>query len=192
MKEIAPGDAAGRGRVLAITTKGALPYELTWRLEILEAERPRLIRLKASGELVGFGEWRLAEAGGEVTLTYTWRVRAEHPILRRLEFLLKPIFALNHNWVMRKGEEGMKRELGTAEVGWAERKRAHAVARRCRAPRRRPRGRRFALPALRQMRREQRQVGGGEPVLGRPGLVPVRVEERRAAGLVEAFQLLVA
>ena len=116
VKEIAPGDAVGRGRVLAITTKGALPYELTWRLEILEAERPRLIRLKASGELVGFGEWRLAEAGGDVTLTYTWRVRAEHPILRRLEFLLKPIFALNHNWVMRKGEEGMKRELARSGI----------------------------------------------------------------------------
>ena len=111
VREIAAGDEAGRGKILEITTKGALPYELTWRLEILEAERPRLIRLRASGELVGFGEWRLAESGGEVSLTYTWRVRAEHPILRRLEFLLKPIFALNHNWVMGKGEAGMKREL---------------------------------------------------------------------------------
>ena len=111
VREIAAGDEAGIGRVLDITTKGALPYRLTWRLEILEAERPRLIRLKASGELVGFGEWRLVEPDGEVKLTYTWRVRAEHPILRRLEFPLKPIFALNHNWVMRKGEEGIRREL---------------------------------------------------------------------------------
>ena len=47
----------------------------------------------------------------DVALTYTWRVRAEQPLLRRLEFLLKPIFALNHNWVMRKGEEGMRREI---------------------------------------------------------------------------------
>ena len=111
VREIAPGEADGRGRVLEITTKGALPYELTWRLEILETTRPRLIRLRASGELVGFGEWQLSEAANEVTLAYTWRVRAEHPILRRLELLLKPIFALNHNWVMRKGEEGLKRAL---------------------------------------------------------------------------------
>jgi uncharacterized protein YndB with AHSA1/START domain len=111
VREIAPGDADGRGRVLEITTKGALPYALAWRLEILEATRPRLIRLRASGELVGFGEWQLSEAANEVTLVYTWRVRAEHPILRRLEFVLKPIFALNHNWVMRKGEAGLKREL---------------------------------------------------------------------------------
>jgi uncharacterized protein YndB with AHSA1/START domain len=111
VREIATGEADGRGRVLEITTKGALPYELTWRLEILETTRPRLIRLRASGELVGFGEWQLSEAANEVTLAYTWRVRAEHPILRRLELLLKPIFALNHNWVMRKGEEGLKRAL---------------------------------------------------------------------------------
>jgi hypothetical protein len=115
VKEIAPGDEEGRGRLLEITTKGALPYELTWRLEVLEAERPRLIRLKASGELIGFGEWQIAEAGKDVALVYTWRVRAEHPMLRRLEFLLKPLFALNHNWVMRKGEEGMKRELARRE-----------------------------------------------------------------------------
>jgi uncharacterized protein YndB with AHSA1/START domain len=109
--EVAPGDAAGRGRMLDITTKGALPYEIVWRLEILDTERPRLIRVGASGELVGFGEWRLAEAGDAVMLTYTWRVRAERPMLRRLEFLLKPVFTLNHNWVMRKGEAGLKREL---------------------------------------------------------------------------------
>jgi len=109
--EIARGEANGVGRILEITTKGALPYRLTWRLEILELEPPRLIRLRASGELVGFGEWQLAGAGDDVALTYTWRVRAEHPLLRRLEFLLKPIFALNHNWVMRKGEEGMRSEM---------------------------------------------------------------------------------
>jgi uncharacterized protein YndB with AHSA1/START domain len=111
VREIARGDNDGRGRILEITTKGALPYELTWRLEILEAEPPHLIRLGASGELVGFGEWQLVEAGDGVALAYAWRVRAEHAVLRRLEFVLKPIFALNHNWVMRKGEEGMKREI---------------------------------------------------------------------------------
>jgi uncharacterized protein YndB with AHSA1/START domain len=111
VREITPGDADGRGRILEITTKGALPYELTWRLEIIEVEPPHLIRLRASGELVGFGEWQLGESGEEVVLVYTWRVRAEHPVLRRLEFLLKPLFALNHNWVMRKGEAGMKREM---------------------------------------------------------------------------------
>ena len=111
VQELAPGDEDGRGRVLEITVKGALPYVLTWQLEILEAERPRLIRLRASGELVGFGEWRLAEAGRGVTLVYSWRVRSEQPILRRLELVLKPLFVLNHKWVMRKGEQGMKREL---------------------------------------------------------------------------------
>ncbi len=117
VREIAPGDDKGVGRVLEITTKGALPYELSWGLEILETDPPRLIRLCATGDLVGFGEWRLTTAGEDVAMIYAWRVRAEQPLLRRLEFLLKPIFALNHNYVMRKGEEGLKRELARRRVG---------------------------------------------------------------------------
>jgi uncharacterized protein YndB with AHSA1/START domain len=111
VREIAPGDDSGRGRTLAIVTRGALPYDLTWQFTVLETERPRLIRLKASGELAGFGEWQLAEEGDEVALTYTWRIRAGKPWMQRLEFLLKPLFRMNHNYVMRQGEEGMKREL---------------------------------------------------------------------------------
>jgi hypothetical protein len=49
--------------------------------------------------------------GGEVALAYTWRVRVEKPWMQRLEFLLKPLFTINHNHVMRRGEAGLRREL---------------------------------------------------------------------------------
>jgi drug/metabolite transporter (DMT)-like permease len=50
----------------------------------------------------------------------------------------------------------------------------------------------IGLSSLRsaQVRAEQGQVGGREPVAGRLGLVPVRVDERRGAGLVEPGALL--
>jgi hypothetical protein len=38
-------------------------------------------------------------------------VRVEKPWMQRLEFLLKPLFTINHNHVMRRGEAGLKREL---------------------------------------------------------------------------------
>ncbi len=40
-----------------------------------------------------------------------WQVRADKPLLRRLSWLLRPVFAANHNWAMARGEESLKLEL---------------------------------------------------------------------------------
>ena len=111
VKEVVPGDRRGVGRVADIVTRGVLPYDIKWRLEITEIDKPTLIRVKATGELTGRGEWRIGQEGDEVALTYTWQVSVGKPWLRRLEFILKPLFTANHKWAMKKGLEGMKREL---------------------------------------------------------------------------------
>jgi hypothetical protein len=46
-----------------------------------------------------------------VNVTYDWRVKAEKPLLRYISFLLKPVFAANHRWAMRQGEQSLQREL---------------------------------------------------------------------------------
>ena len=46
-----------------------------------------------------------------VDITYDWRLRAEKPLLRRLSFLLKPLFASNHRWAMAQGEQSLRLEL---------------------------------------------------------------------------------
>jgi uncharacterized protein YndB with AHSA1/START domain len=109
--EIAPGDSRGCGRISDIVTRGFLPYDVNWRLTVVEVNPPKAIRVTATGDLSGEGEWRLAQEGGEVALAYTWQVRVEKPWMQRLEFLLKPLFAINHNFVMRRGEAGLRREL---------------------------------------------------------------------------------
>ncbi len=63
-----------------------------------------LIRVKASGDVIGLGVWRLVESDGAVELSYLWRVRVGKPWMQKFEFMLKPIFVANHNWVMRRGE----------------------------------------------------------------------------------------
>jgi len=108
---VAPGDADGRGRVSDIVTRGFLPYDVKWRLTVVDIEPPTTIRIVAEGDLSGEGEWRLNQDGETVTLSYTWRVRVEKPWMRRLEFLLKPLFAVNHKYVMRRGEAGLTREV---------------------------------------------------------------------------------
>jgi hypothetical protein len=42
---------------------------------------------------------------------YDWRIRAEKPLLKRLSFLLRPLFEANHRWAMARGEESLKLEL---------------------------------------------------------------------------------
>jgi uncharacterized protein YndB with AHSA1/START domain len=111
VRKVEPGDTEGRGRVDAIVTRGFLPYDVNWRLKVLDAAPPTMIRVEASGDLCGLGEWRLTQRGAAVELVYTWRVRVEKPWMRRLEFILKPLFTMNHNWIMRHGEAGLKREL---------------------------------------------------------------------------------
>jgi hypothetical protein len=112
----ADGGEDGVGRVTDITTRGILPYDVTWRVEVLETRRPELIRVKASGDVIGLGTWQLRDDDGAVHLSYLWRVRVGKPWMQKFEFLLKPVFAANHNWVMRRGELGLRAELSRRAV----------------------------------------------------------------------------
>jgi hypothetical protein len=108
---IAPGDAAGIGRQVAVHSKGWLPYDLHWVATLVDSRLPDAWTVRAQGDLVGLGQWSLRQNGPLVEAVYDWQVRAEKPVLRLLSPLLAPIFAWNHRWAMAKGEAGLKREL---------------------------------------------------------------------------------
>jgi hypothetical protein len=105
------GGPAGDGAVIDLHTKGWLPYTLHWTLHVTEPITDTGFALRAVGDLNGTGVWTFAADGPEVVITYDWRVRASKPLLRRLEWLLKPAFAANHTWAMRRGEESLGLEL---------------------------------------------------------------------------------
>ena len=67
--------------------------------------------LTATGDLVGAGRWTFRQDGARVVITYDWRVSASKPLLRRLTWLLRPLFAANHRWAMARGEESLQLEL---------------------------------------------------------------------------------
>ena len=67
--------------------------------------------LTATGDLVGAGRWTFRQDGAQVVITYDWRVSASKPLLRRLTWLLRPVFAANHRWAMARGEESLRLEL---------------------------------------------------------------------------------
>ena len=92
-------------------TKGWLPYTLRLQARILEANCPVGFVVDTCGDLVGRCVCRVEAVGENVHVHFDWRVRAEKPIVRRLSWLLKPLFASNHRWVMREGARGLRREL---------------------------------------------------------------------------------
>jgi hypothetical protein len=115
---VKPGDDRGLGRVVDLYTKGWLPYTLRWRFLVTESDPPRGFAIEASGDFVGRGVWTLtpeltaAESGGPRTrVEYDWRIVAEKGLLKRLSFLMKPLFSANHHWAMARGEESLRLEL---------------------------------------------------------------------------------
>jgi hypothetical protein len=112
VEQIEPGDASGVGRVVALHTKGWLPYTLRWRFRVTESRRPYGFSLEAWGDFEGTGVWTFTQNGSFVKITYDWKIRADKPLLRYLSFLLKPVFSANHRWAMARGEESLVAELG--------------------------------------------------------------------------------
>lgn len=106
-----PGDERGVGKVIELYTKGWLPYTLRWSCRVTRENKPYGFAIEAWGDFVGTGVWTLAQDGEFVDVAYDWRIVADKPLLRRLSFLLRPVFARNHAWAMAKGEESLKLEL---------------------------------------------------------------------------------
>jgi hypothetical protein len=110
-EETAPGDAQGRGRRVALHTKGWLPYTLQWELEVVESRYPQGFAIVARGDLDGRGVWTIEQDGRHTRATYDWQLHAQKPLVRRLSFLLKPLFEANHRWAMAQGAESLVLEL---------------------------------------------------------------------------------
>jgi uncharacterized protein YndB with AHSA1/START domain len=92
-------------------TRGWLPYKLRWCFRVAESAPPERISLIAWGDLNGSGIWTLRRRGFFTNIRYEWNVSASKLLLRRLSFVLKPVFRANHRWAMARGEQNLKAEL---------------------------------------------------------------------------------
>jgi len=111
VREIEPPDAHGLGRRVALLTKGWLPYTITWEFQVVASDYPNGFTIVATGDFDGRGVWIFQQDGAFVDVSYDWRLRVEKPLLKHLSFLLKPVFAANHRWAMKQGEQSLSLEL---------------------------------------------------------------------------------
>jgi uncharacterized protein YndB with AHSA1/START domain len=106
------GDESGVGQYGRYVWKSKLPYRLEFFVRTTKVERPILLEGEASGELAGTGRWRLFEEDGATAVLYEWNVRTTRPWMNLLSPIAKPIFVVNHDYVMRNGARGLATLLG--------------------------------------------------------------------------------
>lgn len=111
--EIQPNDESGVNGIRAYTWKSALPYQLTFSMQLTEKEPLKRLKGIAFGELEGTGEWHFSEKEGIVHVRYDWNIVTNKKWMNTFAFLLKPVFKFNHNVVMHWGGEGLAKKLGT-------------------------------------------------------------------------------
>jgi quercetin dioxygenase-like cupin family protein/uncharacterized protein YndB with AHSA1/START domain len=96
------------GRVSRQHFKGRLPYTLRTTSTIVRLERPGLVEAQVDGDLRGRGLWTLSPRAGGTHVRFDWTVSADRPLLRRLTPVLRPLFRWNHNWAIKRAQEGLE------------------------------------------------------------------------------------
>lgn len=105
------GDAEGVGRLWRYVWRSRLPYDLAFDTRVVRADRPWLLEGHADGELIGVGRWRLFEGRG-TAVTYEWNVRTSRAWMNAMAPIARPLFAWNHDAVMRDGGRALAVRLG--------------------------------------------------------------------------------
>lgn len=111
-EKLEEGDDAGVGQFGRYVWKSKLPYKLEFHARTTRVQRPHLLEGTVEGELAGTGTWRLYEEDGTTAVLYRWNVRTTKPWMNLLTPIARPIFAVNHDYVMRNGGEGLAKLLG--------------------------------------------------------------------------------
>jgi hypothetical protein len=114
--ELERGDSDGVGSLARHTWKSRLPYRVEFEMRVTRVERPHFMEGEAVGELTGVGRWRLYDGALGTAVIYEWDVRTTRAWMNLLAPLARPVFAWNHDVVMRQGGEGLSRLLGAPLV----------------------------------------------------------------------------
>lgn len=101
----------GRAELLV---KSPFGYRLRLEVETTEATPPTYLKTVSRGQLEGEGLWAFRQEEDTTHATWTWIVRTNHPLLNRLEWIAKPLFALSHVIQSGRGHRGLKRLLERA------------------------------------------------------------------------------
>jgi hypothetical protein len=111
------GDEDKVGSRYDVVWRSRLPYPVKFEFRVDRVERPGVMEGRAQGELAGTGRWRLFEHDGVTAVLYEWNVETTKAWMNLLAPVARPVFAWNHDVVMRWGGEGLARLLRAQLLG---------------------------------------------------------------------------
>jgi len=91
--------------------KGIMPYVLKLTLHIDDVDFPHKFHTFVSGDLIGSGSGRLMQVGNRVQIDFQLDVRVVRRSLRLMYSFLYPLGFVQHSWVMRTGERGLRKQM---------------------------------------------------------------------------------
>jgi hypothetical protein len=110
--ETVPGEPSGVGSTRRYTWRTRLPYKLAFDIHVTRVDRPVLLEGLVSGEVEGIGRWEFEALGSTTVIRHFWNVRMAKRWMNSLAPAMMPVFAWNHEQVMKAGGEGLARFLG--------------------------------------------------------------------------------
>jgi len=97
-----------RGEDIQVTAGSPVGYTLRFRVYNIEPTPMEQVTLRADGDLLGRATMRLGAVDDlNSTIDVSWHVDVTQPWMRRMRFVLRPVFVLAHDAVMRAGERGL-------------------------------------------------------------------------------------
>lgn len=114
------GNLNSTGRRFRVVTKGFLPYRLRFVATVTEVEYPTSFCVAVVGDFEGTARGTLIQEGPYAAVYFDWRIRVHKSLLRHWSFLLRPLFIMNHHWVVRCGQQRLRREFARRRLSLAD------------------------------------------------------------------------
>ncbi len=121
VQTVTPGSQGERGKVVRLQIKGWLPYTLRFHFRVTELDVRRRFVVVVWGDFEGRCIGTVQDQGSHLLVVFDWKVQVQKPLVRRLSWILKPVFIANHLWVMARGRESIALELARRRAARHER-----------------------------------------------------------------------
>lgn len=113
MTIVTPAVRLAPGERVRIEVRAPLGYTLRCDLRLTQVGAARTLAARSEGDLAGDGGVDIRSCDRGTEIRFRWDVAVRKRWMRVLSPVLRPVFALAHGRVMRAGERGLRRALGS-------------------------------------------------------------------------------
>jgi hypothetical protein len=110
-------DGLVTGGRAAFVVQSALPYQLSFSLELIEVTAPRLVVADVRGDLAGRARLEIDPEADGCRARLAWQLTPLDSVLRRMASFSRPLMAWSHDQVVRLGLGQFRRHILAQQAG---------------------------------------------------------------------------